>query len=188
MARKGADIVASYVEEQYIQALEKENAELKKQLENRREKIGFGIDSLNKFNHCRDVKMRKENEDMNQRKEKEPCGSTAQNSCRPIEDAVMDLMVSYGIALINLSDVLTKIIKNVTEDSNYYLNNQIWSSKDISMFERIYGIKPFSPGSFDCTGMVVCDKDGKIIPHKKIIIGHLGKQEITIDVLDRKDR
>lgn len=74
--------------------------------------------------------------DMNQRKEKEPCGSTAQNNCRPIEDAVMDLMVSYGIALINLSDVLTKIIKNVTEDSNYYLNNQIWSSKGISMLKE----------------------------------------------------
>lgn len=36
MMRKGDDVMASYVEEQYIQALEKENAELKRQLEKRR--------------------------------------------------------------------------------------------------------------------------------------------------------
>lgn len=34
---------------------EKENADLKWKLENRREKIGFGIDELSKFNHCKDV-------------------------------------------------------------------------------------------------------------------------------------
>lgn len=219
--------MASYVEEQYIQALEKENAELKRQLDEQRlketsdahsychvtdygnahnHKVSYEEQCLEHLNQAHELgfdpligfpapesweqeewEPEKKADVVDQENKKEPCVGTARNNYQPIEEAVMDIMASYGIPLINFKDTLTMVIKNVTENSNYYLNNQIWNSKNIFMFERIYGIKPFSPGSFDCTGMVVCDKDGKIIPHKKIIIGHLGEQEITIDVLDRKE-
>lgn len=105
-----------------------------------------------------------------------------------LEQSILDIMAHYGVPLIDFKETLEKVIQHVTDDSKCYLSNCHWNTtENPGYFERVYGARPFGPCSIGASGLIAKDENGNIIPHKKLVIGHLGDQELTIDVLDRKD-
>lgn len=105
-----------------------------------------------------------------------------------LEQSILDIMANYGVPLIDFKETLEKVIQHVTDDSKCYLSNCHWNTtENHGYFERTYGVRPFGPCSIDASGLIAKDENGNIIPHKKLVIGHLGSQEIIIDVLDQKD-
>ena len=105
-----------------------------------------------------------------------------------LEQSILDIMANYGVPLIDFKETLEKVIQHVTDDSKCYLSNCHWNTtENPGYFERVYGARPFGPCSVGASRLIAKDENGNIIPHKKLVIGHLGDQELTIDVLDRKD-
>ena len=105
-----------------------------------------------------------------------------------LEQSILDIMANYGVPLIDFKETLEKVIQHVTDDSKCYLSNCHWNTtENPGYFERVYGARPFGPCSIGASSLIAKDENGNIIPHKKLVIGHLGDQELTIDVLDRKD-
>lgn len=106
-----------------------------------------------------------------------------------LDEALIEVLVKYEIPLMHVRERLDSLAEQITFDSAPYLYHTGWDGeRKPGIFERIYGVKPFGPCSFDATGWHCYDKEGKEIPHKKVVIGHLGDQELFIDVLDRKDQ
>lgn len=105
-----------------------------------------------------------------------------------LEQSILDIMANYGVPLIDFKETLEKVIQHVTDDSECYLSNCHWNTtENPGYFERVYGARPFGPCSVGASRLIAKDENGNIIPHKKLVIGHLGDQELTIDVLDQKD-
>ena len=105
-----------------------------------------------------------------------------------LEQSILDIMANYGVPLIDFKETLEKVIQHVTDDSKCYLSNCHWNTtENPGYFERVYGARPFGPCSVGASRLIAKDENGNIIPHKKLVIGHLGDQELPIDVLDRKD-
>lgn len=112
------------------------------------------------------------------------------NQRSSLTDALIKVLVQYKVPLKDVRHQLDSLAEQITSHSDYYLYHPEWScgTREQELFERIYGVPPFSPCTFDATGITVLDSEGKIVPHKKLVIGHLGNQELTLDVLDRTDQ
>ncbi|MGN8759294.1 hypothetical protein [Acidaminococcus fermentans] len=105
-----------------------------------------------------------------------------------LEDDLMEVLVQHNVPLVSIRERLNAFVEQITANSGPYLTHPEWDASKFGYFSRVYGIQPFGPCSCDATGMVVHDSEGKIVPHKKLVIGHLGNQELTLDVLDRTDQ
>lgn len=112
------------------------------------------------------------------------------NQRASLTDALIKVLVQYKVPLKDVRHQLDSLAEQITSHSDGYLYHPQWScgTREQGLFERIYGVPPFSPCTFDAAGMTVLDSEGKIVPHKKLVIGHLGNQELTLDVLDRTDQ
>ncbi|WP_337465030.1 hypothetical protein [Acidaminococcus timonensis] len=112
------------------------------------------------------------------------------NQLVSLKDALIKVLVQYKVPLKDVRHQLDSLAEQITSHSDGYLYHPEWScgTRKQGLFERIYGVPPFSPCTFDAAGMTVLDSEGKIVPHKKLVIGHLGNQELTLDVLDRTDQ
>ena len=112
------------------------------------------------------------------------------NQRASLTDALIKVLVQYKVPLKDVRHQLDSLAEQITSHSDYYLYHPEWScgTREQELFERIYGVPSFSPCTFDAAGITVLDSEGKIVPHKKLVIGHLGNQELTLDVLDRTDQ
>lgn len=112
------------------------------------------------------------------------------NQLVSLKDALIKVLVQYKVPLKDVRHQLDSLAEQITSHSDGYLYHPEWScdTREQGLFERIYGVRPFGPCSVDMTGVTVVDSEGKEIPHKKIVIGHLGAKELTLDVLDREEQ
>lgn len=119
-------------------------------------------------------------------------GASAHTHCTRqagLEDDLMEVLAKHNVPLSAVKERLNSFAEHLKDDSSAYLNHPGWNNhRAIGAFERIYGVRPFGPCSVGIAGVTVIDSEGKEIPHKKIVIGHLGAQELTLDVLDTERR
>ena len=168
--------------------LKVENTELKRKLEERRDREEVILP------HTHSYRTQAINSpsrfECNQEYNDEEFRAPVPTDSRDVEVTCIRLLARCGIPLINVRRTLMEIIQHITADSSSFLNCPEWRKRKAipGMFERIYGVKPFSPCSFDAAGWHCYGEEGKEIPHKKVVIGHMGDQELSIDVLDCEDQ
>lgn len=173
-----------------LERLKIENAELKHKLETRRREVIPGISNHWHGNHYH-CEIHNGNychcEIPNENPTHIMLYESKNRTYSSLDSEVIDALARHGVPLKSAKRELEEIIQRFTKNSQQYLSSPEWDDEK-GTFQRVYGVPPFSPCSFDASGVQAYDKDGKEMPHKKVVIGHLGNQTLTIDVVDRKDQ